>query len=113
MSDHLNHSPTMARTMPREDRRNMILMMGLGFDGAYGGEGQSIDKYASMVDVYPTLLTWFGFADASVRGGLGVSMFSTEPTLMEQYGREELDRMLIPNLELSKEIWEKQVNNPA
>lgn len=110
MSDHLNHSPTLARTLPREDRRNTVMLLGLGFDSAVGAAGQTIDKYASMVDVYPTLLTWLGFGDRQVRGGLGVSLFSSEPTLIEQYGLEDFDRKLIPNPELSKEIWEKPLS---
>jgi len=108
MSDHLNHSAAIARTVPPEERRNTVLMLGLGFDSPLGRAGQSIDKPASMIDVYPTVLSWLGFGDANVRGGLGVSLFSTAPTLIERYGLEGFDKRLIPNAALSKAIWDKK-----
>ncbi len=105
MSDHLNHSPNVANALDGDLRTNVIMMLGMGFEGATGMAGDKIDRTATMMDVYPTMLSWLGFASPDAKGGLGISLFSKDQTLIEEKGLDLLDRELIPNPELGKLIW--------
>lgn len=105
LSDHLNHAPQIAGALEYGNRRNTVTMLGLGYLPPMGQAGAVVDKAGSMIDVYPTLLTWLGMAGPDVRAGLGVSLFSDQPTLIEQFGREGLNARLIPNPALASAIW--------
>lgn len=48
----------------------------------------------SHMDLFPTMLSAMGFRIEGDRLGLGVNLFSQEPTLVEQYGRDWLNTEL-------------------
>ena len=105
MSDHLNHSPKIMRDLDRDIRRNTVVFIGLGFESPVGIATGQIAQHATMLDVYPTTLAWLGLAAKDARAGLGVSLFGTQKTLIEEFGRDGLDAQLIPNPALSQRIW--------
>ena len=54
-------------------------------------EGQTLDRIWTSLDVFPTTLASLGFKIEGNRLGLGVNMFSGEPTLAESMGFAELN----------------------
>lgn len=78
--------------LPREKRSvyNVFLNTGKSMD-----EAHRYRSYSS-VDIAPTLLEAIGAVLPERKYGLGVSLFSDEPTLVEKYGTETV------NLELSR-----------
>ena len=54
----------------------------------------AMHKAYSSLDMFPTLLEAMGFAIDGHAIGLGRSLFSSEQTLLEKYGRETLDHLL-------------------
>lgn len=55
---------------------------------------QVIDKEFSQIDWAPTILESAGFIIEPRRIGLGVSLWSNEETLIEEFGKQKLDEML-------------------
>jgi len=51
----------------------------------------------SALDMAPTLLECAGAKWDSDQFGLGISLFSERPSLLEQYGAEEFNRLLNEN----------------
>ncbi len=102
MSDHINHSAHMARDAPRAGRRNTVVLVGLGQTPA------RIGREASMMDVYPTVLAWLGFAPLDVRAGLGVSLFAPVPTLREEVPPDVLDANLMRDPALARAVWQPE-----
>ena len=97
MSDHLSHNGHTPRVAPKYDRVNTVIFLG---DGV--GE---VTKTGSMIDVFPTLMDWLGFAQRPVAAGLGRSLLDTGPTLLETRGRGLFNRMLVGDAALSAAIW--------
>lgn len=54
-------------------------------------------KIFSTLDLYPTTLAGLGVSIEGNRLGLGVNLFSDEPTLIEQFGKEYVATELIKN----------------
>ncbi|MBQ2032511.1 MAG: sulfatase-like hydrolase/transferase [Lachnospiraceae bacterium] len=50
-------------------------------------------QFTSM-DMYPTTLAAMGFKISGDRLGIGVNLFSNEPTMLEKYGKKKLDDLL-------------------
>ena len=102
LSDHLNHSVRLRADLPLADRANTGVMI-----DPQGGQRAVIDKEGSMVDIYPTLLDWLELApgDEQTQAGLGVSLLSKAPTLVEEKGLIPLNEELYINPELSRAIW--------
>lgn len=98
LSDHLNHSCTAASVFAGGPRSNLALFLDLGGP-------RRIDREASMVDIYPTLLAWLGFVPPDTGAGLGVSLLGTAPTLVEEKGLDRFNAELMPNPALSQAIW--------
>ena len=48
-------------------------------------------QFTSM-DMYPTTLAAMGFKISGDRLGIGVNLFSNEPTMLEKYGKKKLDQ---------------------
>jgi phosphoglycerol transferase len=90
LSDHLNHASDELAVSTEFEGFNTVLLLG---DPAYAG--RVIDRVGSMVDVYPTILDWLGFARKPVAAGIGRSLLSEPPTLAENIGltRETLSTM--------------------
>ncbi|MBU2983377.1 sulfatase-like hydrolase/transferase [Lentibacter algarum] len=101
MSDHLNHNPKFKKELDLASRANTLILMGPNQQPARNL------KEGSMVDVYPTLLEWLGLVDVSepVRAGLGVSLLSDAPTLVEEKGFRALNAELYVNPGLSNAVW--------
>jgi phosphoglycerol transferase len=97
MSDHLSHNGHTPRVAAAYDKKNTVIFLG-------GGVGE-VAKSGAMIDVFPTLLDWLGFAERPVAAGLGRSLLHSGTTLVETHGRRVLDRMLVGDAALSAAIW--------
>lgn len=101
MSDHLNHNRAIRPTATEPSATNTVLFIG-------GPDVPSVNNvHGSMLDIYPTLLEWLGFAHPPVVAGLGRSLLSDEvDTLVAEYGRSDLDAMIVPDTALATLLWE-------
>ncbi len=97
MSDHLSHNINLPRGGADFAGRNMVILLG----GAVG----SVVREGAMIDVYPTLLEWLGFAGPGAAANLGRSLLSPAPTLVEQFGVATLDRILTSDGALAARLW--------
>ncbi len=52
------------------------------------------ERQFTSMDMYPTTLAAMGFTIDGNRLGIGVNLFSSEPTMLEKYGRDKLDDLL-------------------
>lgn len=102
MSDHLNHISNLTDRLTAKPRKNTVILL----DGQ--DRGRLIDRPASMLDIYPTLLDWLGFAAAGsspVTAGLGSSLLSSGQTLIERHGLDEINGILSADVELAARLW--------
>ena len=102
LSDHLNHSASLKAKLPLQERANTFVMI-----NPQSTKRVVIDKEGSMIDVYPTILEWMEL-DSGGNGtlaGLGVSLLTQVPTLVEEKGLASLNEELYANPELSRTIW--------
>lgn len=108
LSDHLNHSTRLKADLPSAERANTVVMI-----DPQGAEGVVIDKEGSMIDIYPTLLDWMELAPGGVPtlAGLGVSLLSQVPTLVEEKGLGPLNEELYIHPELSRAIWHEELQS--
>lgn len=104
-SDHLNHDPVIKASFRLSERANTVIFFGLGMDSTVVQPGTVIDRPATMMDVYPSLLSFAGFGDANAQAGLGRSLFGEAPTLIEEKGFARFDAEIFPNPRLSRVIW--------
>ena len=101
LSDHLSHSTGMLPMVaPAYAGANTAIFVGGPLRG-----GQQVHKPGAMIDIYPTMLEWLGFAAAPVSAGLGQSLLGQQPTVVEVHGMATLDRMVTSDVPLSKAIW--------
>ncbi len=100
LSDHLNHTPSLAKAGPEFEGYNTAILWG---DPRH--VGKVIDRPASMMDLYPTLLDWLGWSPAPVAAGLGRSLLSAPQTLVEEFGLAGLDAMLVSDARLAARLW--------
>ena len=73
--------------------------------GAGAKPGLVVTKPGSMVDVLPTMLDWFDWAEDPVAIGLGRSLLGAGKTIVESHGIETLDSMLTTDVELANKVW--------
>lgn len=101
LSDHLAHDERFKKLLPIEARANTVMMIDVDTNG------QIIDKQGAMFDVYPTLLDWLQLSPegTKTRAGLGVSLFSDAPTLVEEKGLLRLNQEIYINPSLGRAIW--------
>jgi phosphoglycerol transferase len=99
LSDHLSHYPGEDRGWPQENRRNTLLLISPGTAPGVN------DAAGSMLDVYPTLLDWLGLAAPPMRAGLGVSLFSGEPTLAAEFQPDDLNYTFLHDPRLANAVW--------
>ena len=64
------------------------------------------DRTFWAMDLCPTILEALGFKLKNPRLGLGVSLFSSEPTLLESMGQEKLTNELRKNNEFYNSLWQ-------
>lgn len=102
LSDHLSHSKRIRGDLPLKERANTVALIDWQVR-----ENRVVTKEGSMIDVYPTLLDWMELVSdgGRTRAGLGVSLLSNTPTLVEEKGLEGLNKELYINPELSRKIW--------
>ena len=100
LSDHLNHAPSVQKTGPTYEGFNTVI-----FWGAPDRKGAVIDRPGSMVDVFPTLMDWLGWAEAPVSAGIGRSLLSPPPTLVERFGIAQVDRMVTSDAGFANRVW--------
>lgn len=67
---------------------------------------KNTDRKMSQIDMFPTILEAAGFDIKGHKLGLGVSVFSDEKTLAEQYGKPDLNRRLRKNSPLYGALWQ-------
>lgn len=99
MSDHLVMATEVSVQLDDHERRNFFTIIGDGVDVGIN------DKLMATFDIFPTVLDVLGFDIPDQRAGLGISMFSDKPSLVEQYGNEQLNKMLEFDQSLAKKIW--------
>ncbi len=97
LSDHLNHQPD--TPLPAEGLRKVNTAILIG-----GARGE-IDRQAAMIDIFPTLLDWLGWAEPPVAAGLGRSLLSPGPTLVEDRGIAALDLQLTRDVDVATRVW--------
>ena len=104
MSDHLNHMPNLAVTDPALDGYNTVI-----FWGNPEHSGHEIAKPGSMIDVFPTLLDWLGWAKRPAAAGLGRSLLAEPQTLVEEFGITKLDAMIVGDAQLARLLWNEGI----
>jgi len=99
-SDHLamKNSFTSELTAPTRERRNFVSLLGTGIQ-------DQIDRPATMIDIYPTLLEAMGYEIEGGKAGLGVSLLSNGATLAERHGILNVDKAVEFNLDLQQAVW--------
>ena len=98
-SDHLTMRVSAWEDLLADKRTNTLLMMGNGLTP------RVIHKPATTMDTFPTILEAMGFTIDWHRAGLGVSLLSTEPTLVQRHGIDELNRYMREETALQERIW--------
>ncbi|MCG6656709.1 sulfatase-like hydrolase/transferase [Halomonas campisalis] len=100
VSDHLTMRVSAWDDLIQGDRDNTFMLLGPGIP--VGRE----QREASMVDVFPTILEAMGFTIDWHRAGLGVSLLSDEPTLVEEHGKPTLHARMREETALQERLWE-------
>ena len=101
LSDHLAHGNNVSGTLNKLDRRNTAIFIGAGL------APQLIAKQGSMIDIFPTILDVLDVQMFESRAGLGVSLFSDRPTLLEQFELEAVDAALTFDKAFAHTLWEE------
>lgn len=98
--DHLMMSSTLNIDLSGyiEPRHNFALILNAGRTG-------EVRRRASLMDIYPTLLELIGFEIENGQAGMGRSMFTPAPTMVERLGEDTLDAALRLNMPLSRYLW--------
>ena len=100
LSDHLSAHPRPPAVAPEYDGFNTVIMVGAGAE-----PGRVVTKPGSMIDVMPTMLDWFDWAEDPVASGLGRSLLGSGKTIVEQHGIDLLDGMIATDVELANRVW--------
>ena len=103
LSDHLalNNTLSTALNAQGEQRRNLFFINS-------NTDAQIINRTASMLDIYPTILDHLGYQLENGQANLGHSMFNPTSNLLERFGTDGVDRLLQGNQTLAKHLWRKQ-----
>ncbi|MCS2607730.1 sulfatase-like hydrolase/transferase [Halomonas dongshanensis] len=100
LSDHLTMRVPVWDQLTQLERENTFIMLGDRF-----APGR-IQREASMVDVFPTLLEALGFKLDEHRAGLGASLFGERQTLIEAHGLPMVNERLREETALQHRLWE-------
>lgn len=100
-SDHLTMRVSVWDELIAGERDNTFMMLGPDVE-----PGRRTQREASMVDLFPTILEAMGFAIDDHRAGLGVSLLSSSPTLLESYGKDKLTARMREETALQERLWE-------
>lgn len=104
MSDHLSMKDGIWDEAEIGKRHNYFTML------RNGVAASTIEKTAVSFDVFPTLLEVLGFNVPDGRAGLGVSLFSSKPSLLKQLGRDGLNRLIVNDDALRRRMWNTATN---
>lgn len=99
-SDHLTMRVSAWEQLVAGERDNTFMLLGEGL------EPRRLDVEASTMDILPTVLEAMGFVIDWHRAGLGVSLLSDEPTLVEEHGMENLNTRMREETALQERLWE-------
>jgi phosphoglycerol transferase len=100
LSDHLNHNAQVPVPGAEFGGFNTVIFTGAGLPA-----GKVVTKPAAMIDVAPTVMQALGLSAPPHQAGLGVSLFTEAPTLVERFGGPALEPMLLFNRDLANRIW--------
>lgn len=106
MSDHLVMATDVVTQLNKHKRLNYFTLIGDDIEVGL------IKKKSATFDIYPTLLEVLGFDLPSRKAGLGVSMLSDMPSLVEQLGSDQLNKMLEFDKSLAKKLWFPKATAP-
>ena len=98
MSDHLAPPSSFDAELKSRTRRNYVV-----FPNAM--PAQKIDKLATPLDVYPTIMEMLGFELEQHRANFGVSLLSDTPSLINRFGEELADQVFKGNSDISEPLW--------
>lgn len=98
-SDHLSMGSDATPILKGFSRKNFFMAFGPGI------ESRTTDRQGSMFDVYPTILELIGLPAENDRAGLGVSLLSDKPNLIEAWGEDTLSRSIKSDVELRRYLW--------
>ncbi|EPC00692.1 hypothetical protein L861_12935 [Litchfieldella anticariensis FP35 = DSM 16096] len=99
-SDHLTMKVSAWDKLIESPRDNTFILIGNGLAPA------RIQREASTLDLFPTILEGMGFTIDQHRAGLGVSLLSPLRTLVERNGQEEINRRLREEYALQERLWD-------
>jgi len=102
LSDHLAMENSTIETLKNAPGGRYNNLIALGSEN----KNQTIRKYGSMLDVYPTILNMLGFGVKNDKAALGVSLLSSNQTLVEKYGIKRLNEMIEKESGLQRKLWE-------
>lgn len=102
LGDHLTMDKHFCSDIEREgyDRKTYVAYI----NSAVEPELKNKKRVYATEDSFPTILASLGFKIKGNKLGLGVNLFSSEETLMEQYGFDYLDRAIGLESDLFEEI---------
>lgn len=101
VSDHLMMKNQFTDELDKTDRMNYFTVL------ADDIQPQLIKRDAAMFDVFPTILDLLGFPLKDGRAGLGVSLLSDYPTLVEEYGLTAVNDFIRNDKLLAYKAWMK------
>jgi len=99
LSDHLTMRVSAWDELTTMARENTFILLGSGHPP------QRIERNASTMDIFPTLLDAMGYSQGA-RAGLGASLLSDTKTLLERYSAEEINDRLHAESSLQQRLWE-------
>ncbi|WP_280547192.1 sulfatase-like hydrolase/transferase [Halomonas sp. 11-S5] len=99
-SDHLTMRVSAWEQLVTGERDNTFMLLGEQL------EPRRLEVEASTMDLLPTMLEAMGFVIDWHRAGLGVSLLSAEPTLVEEHGLDTLNARLREETALQERLWE-------
>jgi phosphoglycerol transferase len=103
LSDHLALPNTLETALKAKgDQRRDLFFINSGADA------QVIERPATMLDIYPTILEHLGYGLRDGQANLGRSMFNATPNLLERFGVDDVDRLFKGNQTLAKHLWREQ-----
>ncbi|MDC8804671.1 sulfatase-like hydrolase/transferase [Halomonas pacifica] len=105
-SDHLSMRVSAWDQLVLGERDNTFMLLGPGV------EATRIERQASTLDLYPTLLEAMGYDLPQHRAGLGVSLLAPTLNLVERHGVEEINRRLTQERALQQRLWEGLAPRP-
>lgn len=104
-SDHYSMRNEVFKDLLSQERSNLFFVYGEGI------EQKTNSNLASMFDVYPTILEVLGFSLEDNKAGLGVSLLSDKPNLVQQNGLSNFDAMISNDYKLRYTLWASENNN--